>query len=142
MEKESSVSKELLNGFYKSQNIENKIDSLQSTYEKIYQIEKSLDWQRSSIEYLSNFPKQNHKKIFLEILENNKSDTFIKRDAVMELANLKDESSVDIIIKACEEESSHSDYNAWTYLIALSKIKCEKARKYIENRRHKNSGET
>ena len=112
--------------------IENKIDSLQSTYEKIYQIEKSLDWQRSSIEYLSNFPKQNHKKIFLEILENNKSDTFIKRDAVMGLANLKDESSVDIIIKACEEESSHSDYNAWTYLIALSKIKCEKARKYIE----------
>ena len=44
MEKESSVSKELLDGFYKSQNIENKIDSLQSTYEKIYQIEKSLDW--------------------------------------------------------------------------------------------------
>lgn len=112
--------------------IENKIDSLQSTYEKIYQTEKSLDWQRSSIEYLSNFPKQNHKKIFLEILENNKSDTFIKRDAVMGLANLKDESSVDIIIKACEEESSHSDYNARTYLIALSKIKCEKARKYIE----------
>ena len=112
--------------------IENKIDSLQSTYEKIYQIEKSLDWQRSSIEYLSNFPKQNHKKIFLEILENNKSDTFIKRDAVMGLANLKDESSVDIIIKACEEESSHSDCNARTYLIALSKIKGEKARKYIE----------
>ncbi|WP_191018202.1 HEAT repeat domain-containing protein [Treponema zioleckii] len=112
--------------------IENKIDSLQSTYEKIYQTEKSLDWQRSSIEYLSNFPKQNHKKIFLEILENNKSDNFIKRDAVMGLANLKDESSVDIIIKACEEESSHSDYNARTYLIALSKIKCEKARKYIE----------
>lgn len=112
--------------------VENKIDSLQSTYEKIYQIEKSLDWQRSSIEYLSNFPKQNHKKIFLEILENNKSDTFIKRDAVMGLANLKDESSVDIIIKACEEESSYSDYNARTYLIALSKIKCEKAKKYIE----------
>lgn len=112
--------------------IENKIDSLQSTYEKIYQTEKSLDWQRSSIEYLSNFPKQNHKKIFLEILENNKSDTFIKRNAVMGLANLKDESSVDIIIKACEEESFHSDYNARTYLIALSKIKCEKARKYIE----------
>ena len=44
VEKEGSVSKELLDGFYKSQNIENKIDSLQSTYEKIYQIEKSLDW--------------------------------------------------------------------------------------------------
>ncbi|MBQ4379490.1 MAG: HEAT repeat domain-containing protein [Treponema sp.] len=112
--------------------IENKIDSLQAAYEKIYQTDKSREWQRSSIEYLSTFPKQNHKKIFLEILENNKSDTFIKRDAVMGLANLKDESSVDIIIKACEEESAHSDYNARTYLIALSKIKGEKARKYVE----------
>ncbi|MCR5063985.1 MAG: HEAT repeat domain-containing protein, partial [Treponema sp.] len=112
--------------------IENNIDSLQDIYEKIYQTDKSRDWQRSSIEYLSNFPKQNHKKIFLEILENDKSDTFIKRDAVMGLANLKDESSVDIIIKACEEESAHSDYNAQTYLIALSKIKGKKAREYIE----------
>ena len=119
--------------------IENNIDSLQDIYEKIYQTDKSRDWQRSSIEYLSNFPKQNHKKIFLEILENDKSDTFIKRDAVMGLANLKDESSVDIIIKACEEESAHSDYNARTYLIALSKIKGEKAREYIE--KYKNSKE-
>lgn len=119
--------------------IENNIDSLQDIYEKIYQTDKSRDWKRSSIEYLSNFPKQNHKKIFLEILENDKSDTFIKRDAVMGLANLKDESSVDIIIKACEEESAHSDYNARTYLIALSKIKGEKARKYIE--KYKNSKE-
>ena len=119
--------------------IENNIDSLQDIYEKIYQTDKSRDWQRSSIEYLSNFPKQNHKKLFLEILENNKSDTFIKRDAVMGLANLKDESSIDLIIKACEEESSYSDYNARTYLIALSKIKGEKARKYIE--KYKNSKE-
>ena len=53
-------------------------------------------------------------------------------NAAMGLANLKDESSVDAIIKTCEKESAHSDYNARTYLIALSKIKCEKARKYIE----------
>ena len=112
--------------------IENNIDSLQDIYEKIYQTDKSRDWQRSSIEYLSNFPKQKHKKIFLEILENPKSDFFAKADASMGLANLKDESSVDAIIKACEEESAHSDYNARPYLIALSKIKCEKARKYIE----------
>lgn len=119
--------------------IENNIDSLQDIYEKIYQSEKDLHWQRSSLKYLSTFPKQDHKKIFLEILENDKSDTFIKRDAVMGLANLKDESSVDIIIKACEEESAHSDYNARTYLIALSKIKGEKAREYIE--KYKNSKE-
>ena len=119
--------------------IENKIDSLQTTYEKIYQTEKSLEWQRSSIEYLSTFPKQNHKKIFLEILKNAKEDSFIKMDAAMGLANLKDESSVDAIIKTCEKESAHSDYNARPYLIALSKIKGEKARKYIE--KYKNSKE-
>lgn len=119
--------------------IENNIDSLQDIYEKIYQTDKSRDWQSSSIEYLSNFPKQNHKKIFLEILENPKSDFFAKADASMGLANLKDESSVDAIIKACEEESAHSDYNARPYLIALSKIKGEKARKYIE--KYKNSKE-
>ena len=83
--------------------------------------------------------RSNHKKIFLEILENSKSDSFRKRDAAMGLANLKDESSVDVIIQACEEESAHSDYNARTYLIALSKIKGEKARKYIET--YKNSKE-
>lgn len=119
--------------------IENKIDSLQTTYEKIYQTEKSLDWQRSSIEYLSTFPKQNHRKIFLEILENAKEDSFIKMDAAMGLANLKDESSVDAIIKTCEKESAYSDYNARTYLVALSKIKGEKAKKYIE--KYKNSKE-
>lgn len=119
--------------------IENKIDSLQTTYEKIYQTEKSLEWQRSSVEYLSTFPKQKHKKIFLEILENPKSDFFAKADASMGLANLKDESSVDAIIKTCEKESAHSDYNARPYLIALSKIKGEKAKKYIE--KYKNSKE-
>ena len=46
---------------------------------------------------------------------------------------------LDLIIKACEEESAHSDYNARPYLIALSKIKGEKARKYIE--KYKNSKE-
>lgn len=117
--------------------IENNIDTLQDIYEKIYQTEKSRDWQNSSIEYLSNFPKQNHKKLFLEILDNPKSDSFRKRDAAMGLANLKDESSIDRIIQVCEEERINSDYNAQTYLIALSKIKGEKARKYIEN--YKNS---
>lgn len=112
--------------------IENNIDSLQDIYEKIYQTDKSREWQSSSRKYLSNFPQQKHKKIFLEILENPKSDFFAKADASMGLANLKDESSVDLIIKACEEESAHSDYNARIFLIALSKIKGEKARKYIE----------
>ena len=58
----------------------------------------------------------------------------------MGLANLKDETSVDAIIKVCENERKGSDYNARTYLIALSKIKGEKAKKYIES--YKNSKES
>ncbi|MBP5438214.1 MAG: HEAT repeat domain-containing protein [Treponema sp.] len=119
--------------------IENKIDSLQALYEKIYQTEKSLDWQRTSIEYLANFPKQNHKNLFLEILQNNKSDFSSRRNAAIGLANLKDESSVDAIIKACEDERTGSDYNARIYLLALSKIKGKKAKEYIET--YKNSKE-
>ena len=119
--------------------IENKLDTLQTLYEKIYQTEKSLDWQRSSIEYLSNFPKQNHKKIFLKILENTNSDFSLKRNAAIGLANLKDETSVDTIVKVCENERLSSDYNARIYLVALSKIKGEKAKEYIET--YKNSKE-
>ena len=57
----------------------------------------------------------------------------------MGLANLKDETSVDTIVKVCENERLSSDYNARIYLIALSKIKGEKAKKYIET--YKNSKE-
>ncbi|MCR5080102.1 MAG: HEAT repeat domain-containing protein [Treponema sp.] len=113
--------------------IENKVDSLQDAYEKIYQTSRSLDWKRSSIEYLSNFPKENHKKLFLEILENKDSDFSLKMDSAMGLGNLKDEASVDAIIKVCENERKGSDYNARVYLTALSKIKGEKAKKYIES---------
>ena len=120
--------------------IENKVDSLQTVYEKIYRTEKSLDWKRSSIEYLSNFPKESHKKIFQEILENSKSDFSLLRNAAMGLANLKDETSVDLIIQVCENERAGSDYNARLYLLALAKIKGEKARKYIET--YKNSKES
>ena len=137
---ENPISKDLLDGENPEKRvvsitnilIENKLDTLQTLYEKIYQTEKSLDWQRSSIEYLSNFPKQNYKKIFLKILENTNSDFSLKRNAAIGLANLKDETSVDTIVKVCENERLSSDYNAQIYLVALSKIKGEKAKKYIE----------
>jgi HEAT repeat protein len=119
--------------------IENQIDTLQSIYNKIYQTEQSLDWERSSIEYLSNFPKKEHKEIFIELLQNEKTDFAVKRDAAMGLANLKDKSSVSRIIEVCEKERINSDYNAQTYLIVLSKIKGNKAKKYIES--YKNSNE-
>lgn len=119
--------------------IENKIDTLQTIYNEIYKTEQSLDWERSSIEYLSNFPKEEHKEIFLKLLQNEKTDFAVKRDAAMGLANLKDKSSIDKIIEVCEKERINSDYNAQTYLIVLSKIKGNKAKKYIES--YKNSDE-
>ena len=119
--------------------IENRVDTLQTVYEKIYQNEKSLDWKRSSIEYLSNFPKENHKEIFLRILRNAKSDFAVKRDAARGLANLKDETSVDTIIKVCENERKNSDNNSRTYLVFFSRLKGEKAKKYFET--YKNSKE-
>ncbi len=119
--------------------IENGIDSLQSIYTKIYRTEKSLDWERSSVEYLSNFPKKEHKEIFIKLLENEKTDFAVKRDAAIGLANLKDKSSIERIIAVCEKEKIGSDYNAQTYLMVLAKIKGEKAKKYIES--YKNSNE-
>jgi hypothetical protein len=108
--------------------IENKIDTLQALYENIYKTEQSLDWQRSSIEYLSTFPSSDHKEIFKRILKDQKVDTFIKRSAALGLGRLKDKSSVDLIISVCREESEASDYNAQTFLIALSMIKGHKAK--------------
>jgi len=112
--------------------IENNLDTLQSTYENIYKNELERDWQRSSIDYLSTFPKERHKEIFKKILQNKEEDTFIKRDAALGLGKLKDESAVDLIISTCRQESEGSDYNAQTFLVALGMIKGDKAKAEIE----------
>lgn len=111
--------------------IENNIDSLQSTFESIYFDNPGRDWKRSSIEYLSYFPLPKHKNIFRNILEDEKEDTFIKRNAALGLGSLKDNESVSLIINACEYESESSDYNAQIFLSALAMIKGEEAKKYI-----------
>jgi len=119
--------------------INNDIDTLQSTFESIYKENPIRDWKRSSIEYLSTFPLDSHKAIFKAILSDKEEDTFIKRNAALGLGRLKDESSVDLIIEACKEESEASDYNAQIFLSALSMIKGEKAKDYISS--FKNSKE-
>lgn len=119
--------------------INSDIDSLQSTFESIYKEIPNIDWKRSSIEYLSTFPLDSHKAIFKAILSDKEEDTFIKRNAALGLGRLKDESSVDLIIEACKDESEASDYNAQIFLSALSMIKGEKAKEYISS--FKNSQE-
>ncbi len=111
--------------------INNDIDTLQKTFEAIYNDNPNRDWKRSSIEYLSTFPLDSHTEIFRAILRDKEEDTFIKRNAALGLGRLKDESSVDLIIQVCNEESEASDYNAQVFLKALSMIKGEKAKEYI-----------
>ena len=119
--------------------INNDIDTLQMTFESIYNNNPNRDWKRSSIEYLSTFPLNSHREIFRAILSDKDEDTFIKRNAALGLGRLKDENSVDLIIEACKEESEASDYNAQVFLSALSMIKGEKAKNYISS--FKNSKE-
>jgi HEAT repeat protein len=118
--------------------IENKLDTLQSLYEDIRLSEHDGYWQRSALEYLSHFPKDRHKEIFKETLQN-EQDNLTRRNAALGLARLKDESSVDLIIAACRQESVASDFNAQTYLIALGMIKGDKAKSEII--KYKNSKE-
>lgn len=112
--------------------IENNVRNLQETLESYWvpNESKELYWRRSSIEYLAAFPLEKHKLLFQKILKDKKVDTFIKRNAAQGLAELKDMESVDLIIEVIEAEVS-SDYNVITYLIALGKIKGDKAKSVI-----------
>lgn len=112
--------------------INNNIDTLQNTYVEIYNTsQESRDWRRSTIEYLSSFPKKEHKEIFRAIIHKENEDTFIQRNAVFGLSQLLDKESIDQIIALSEEERKGSDSNCRTYIVALSELKGEKAKKYI-----------
>ncbi|MGH1384919.1 HEAT repeat domain-containing protein [Kordia sp.] len=112
--------------------INNNIDTLQNTYVEIYNTsQESRDWRRSAIEYLSSFPKKEHKEIFRAIIHKENEDTFIQRNAVFGLSQLLDKESIDQIIALSEEERKGSDSNCRTYIVALSELKGEKGKKYI-----------
>jgi HEAT repeat protein len=84
--------------------IENNINNQQSTFEKIYKNSgEDLDWERSSIEYLTSYPLEKYKELFKKILKNEKSDFSIRYDVALGLGRLKDITSVDLLIKVCEE---------------------------------------
>jgi HEAT repeat protein len=114
--------------------IENNINNQQSLFEKIYkESDEDFDWERSSVEYLANYPLERHKELFKKILKNEKSDFSIRYDVALGLGRLKDLSSIDLLIKVCEETRKESDLNSRTYLEVLAMIKGEKAKKEIES---------
>lgn len=121
--------------------IDNNIDTLQNTYVEIYNAsQESRDWKRSAIEYLSSFPKKEHKEIFRALIHKEGGDTFIQRNAVFGLSLLLDKESINQIIALSEEERKGSDSNCKTYLIALAKLKGKKAKKYITTFKDSESG--
>ncbi|MDN3594194.1 HEAT repeat domain-containing protein [Zunongwangia endophytica] len=111
--------------------INNEIDTLQNVYTNIYNTYESSEWKRTAIEYLSKFPKEEHKGILKDVIYNKDSGFSMNRNASIGLANLNDKSSIDRIIEISEKEREGSDGNCQAYLRALSKIKGEKAKKYI-----------
>lgn len=116
--------------------IERNLDSYQSIMETLYKQNSSLDWKRTSIEYLSTFPLERNIQLFKSALAETKSDFFIKRMAVIGLGKLKDTSSVDMIIKNCNRDSNTS-----LYLRALSQIKGEKAKSHLLEHRNSDDNE-
>jgi HEAT repeat protein len=119
--------------------LENNISNLQSIYEEILAKEGSeRDWRRDCIEYLSKYPLEKHKLIFIKHLSDEKEDWSIRRDAALGLGRLKDINSVELIIKVMKEKRPYqnNDYNMISYIRALAMIKGETAKKAIEKYRN------
>lgn len=113
--------------------IQNNIDGLQDVYESLLESDtkKSTDWYRSSLQYLAAFPRAKDRDLFRSILQS-KKDIFMKRFAVAGLGQLRDESSVPVIVQVLREEPPN-DLNAITYLVALGKIKGDSSKEIIES---------
>lgn len=112
--------------------INNQIDTLQNIYTDIYKTYESSEWKRTAIEYLSEFPKLEHIRIFKDVIYNEDTGFSMNRNATLGLANLNDKSSIDRIIEISEKERIGDDGNCFYYIIALSKIKGSKAKEYIK----------
>ena len=111
--------------------IQIELDGLHDLFDEILKTNPNLDWKRSAVEYLSNFPLPRHKELFISLLADEAEDEFVRRTAAMGLGQLGDEDSVDFLIERARKESAISDYNVQTYLIALAMIKGEKAKAEI-----------
>ncbi|UTW64575.1 hypothetical protein KFE98_10680 [bacterium SCSIO 12741] len=113
--------------------MELEIDTLQAFCRQMYQSEhSSRDWKRASIEYLATFPEAEDRNLFIETLQSDEIESFMKRDAALGLAQLKDQSAVEFIILASEKERSTSDYNCRSYLWSLSIMGGQEAKIYVE----------
>jgi len=129
--------------------IENDINNLHATYEKIlYGKDVNRDWRRSCMDYLSTYPLEKHKKLFTGIVtgsdeakrvvgvEQSLSEDaptigpFIQNSAIIGLGNLRDSDSVPLIVKAMEAEKF--EINLRPHLIALHRIGSPAAKQAVK----------
>lgn len=117
--------------------IDHNLNSYHSIFENQFKYNEDLYWRRTSIKYLSIFPLERHIPLFKSILLDSKGDRYAKYRAAIGLGNLNDNSSIDLIIEACDEVSKGRDYNAMSFMKALGKLKGKKAKEHLLL--HKNS---
>ena len=122
--------------------IDNRIDTLQYLFDSIYADSPDNYWKRGSFEYMSNFPLERHRSIFVRILEGKEDgdalmNALSKRDAALGLGRLRDRESVDLIIDHCRRAIRSYDSRPEAYITALGMIKGDKAKEEIE--KYKNS---
>ena len=90
------------------------------------------DWKRGMTDYLAAYPEQQDRDFFVELLEAEETDFFIRRRAAWGLSQLKNPEDARLIIRVTEKERATSEFNTKTYLFALANLGGEEARAYVE----------
>ena len=113
--------------------IANKLDGLHDVYKEFLQpgTDAGIDWARSASDYLATFPRKEDGHLFKSILERGDEDIHVRWNAARGLGELRDSSSVDLLIGAIRE-TAH-DSHAIDYLEALGKIKGQKAKVVLKS---------
>jgi len=93
---------------------------------------KDEPFYRPKIEKLIDSKNLNQRVLAYVVVGSASKDWSMKRTAAMGLGVLKDASSVDLIVAAMKEEPP-TDSNSASYLLALSKIQGDQAKKVIES---------
>ena len=114
--------------------ITNRLDSLQKIYLPILLNSPDYEWRESAAEYLAVYPGKTQASVFRSLLAK-EGDFLVKRELVTALAKFRVEADTDLIVNAMRSEGPNDRY-AIPYLVALSTLKGERARKVVESYRN------
>jgi hypothetical protein len=114
--------------------IDCQILSLQDDAERNYLSTNESITRLSALNYIATYPTAKYLPLFKKLITGNFDDnTSTLRTAAKGLAALNDTASIDAIIKASDVERKNSDSNCFMYLEALSILKGEKSKTYIDS---------